>query len=634
MSDPLQPLAGRFTFSGFLRTSSGPRRWLATESDTGRRVIAVATEAGRLATLEAARGVKHRHLASIVEVVRDVGTQALPEGVTIPTAGGVAVAEYLPGNSLRAQLEAGPLNATKAVAWTLRLAESVQALHQAGGVHGAISLRSVVAEPEGRKIAPVLSQLLAQPVAAFCPPERLRGSVETSADDVWALHAVLYAMLTRELPFKGGARDALLRAMLAGRPKPLSAFGINEPVLNEILLRGLVGEKRLRVTDLPDLVKALDGWERDRTVMPPKRAMPRPASRGLADITSGAALGASRDDGVVIDDELLPDDEGTELRTVAPPLGALSVPAGARAAAAPSVAAAPATSVGAAPAISLGAPTAPSVQAAPAASPSALGAAAPAPNAAAKRPSKRVSINPFEKKRQVWPLLVIAALGGGAGVYLAVAPDAPPPAPPSAEPAKPPPPPAAAPAKVVPKRSVAEERDACVVAYFPDGAFKGTPNFEFVCTDKDFRDIASALNAMVSAPEPASGSGGGAAAEAGSAADVLKADAGVKGSGLDWYELPATAIIRRHCCVAAAPLTLPESAGWCEQLQSAVRRIADDSSKAVDLAPAARDFDKAVNCLFANKIARPYVYEKPPSDANRAAFQQFLGRAAVSDARR
>jgi hypothetical protein len=108
----------------------------------------------------------------------------------------------------------------------------------------------------------------------------------------------------------------------------------------------------------------------------------------------------------------------------------------------------------------------------------------------------------------------------------------------------------------------------------------------------------------------------------------------VKGSGLSWYELPATAIIRRHCCTAAPPLTLPESAGWCEQLQSAVRRVADDSSKAVDLAPAARDFDKAVNCLFANKIARPYPYDKPPNDANRAAFQQFLGRAAVSDARR
>jgi hypothetical protein len=619
MPDPRSPLAGRFTFTGLLRTSQGPRRWLATEIETGRRVIAVATEAGRLATLESVKGVKHRHLAGIVDVVRDVDPQSLPEGVVIPTAGGVAVAEYIPGTALKSQLDTGAVNPTKAVAWTLRLAESVQALHQAGGVHGAISSRSVVAEPEARKIAPVLSQLLAQPVGAFCPPERLRGSVETSADDVWALHAVLFAMLTREAPFKGGVRDALLKSMLAGRPKSLSSFGVDEPVLDEILMRGLVGEKRLRVTDLLELVQALDGWERDRTIMPPKRApQQRPASRGLADIASGAALGASRDDGVVIDDELLPQDEGTELRTLVPPLGALSE--GAALAPLP-----PAVSAAAAPAVSAAA-------AGPAAPPPTMSV----PNAPAapggKPAGKRVSINPFEKKRQIWPLLVIAALGGGGGVYLAVAPEAPPPKP-AAEPA--PPPPAPTTAKSVKRRqTVAEDRDACVVSYFPDGTFKGTPAFDFVCTDKDFREIATSLHQMTQPNLAEAGTGGTASTDAGAPADVLKANAGVKGSGLDWYELPATAIIRRHCCQGAAPLTLPESAGWCEQLQSAVRRLADDSSKAVDLAPAARDFDKAVNCLFANKIARPYAYEKPPTDANRAAFQQFLGRAAVADARR
>jgi hypothetical protein len=79
---------------------------------------------------------------------------------------------------------------------------------------------------------------------------------------------------------------------------------------------------------------------------------------------------------------------------------------------------------------------------------------------------------------------------------------------------------------------------------------------------------------------------------------------------------------------------LPETSGWCEQLQTVVRRIADDSGKAGDLAPDARSFDKAVSCLFANKVARVYGYEKAPSDANRQAFQQFLSRAAISEARR
>jgi hypothetical protein len=562
-------------------------------------------EAGRLATVESAKGVKHRNLASVIEVVRDVDALSLPEGVVIPTAGGVAVAEYMPGTTLKKQLDSGALNAAKAVAWTLRLAESVQALHQAGGVHGAISPRSVVAEPEGRKIAPVLSQLLAQPAGAFCPPERLRGSVETSADDVWALHAVLFAMLTAEAPFKGGARDALIKNMLAGRPKLLSSFGVDEPVLDEILMRGLVGEKRLRVTDLPELVQALDAWERDRTIMPPKRPpTPRPASRGLADIVGGTGLGAARDDGIVIDDDLLPDDEGTELRPAAPPLGALPEPPAGAAPAAPALA-------------GVVAPPAPAVV---------------APVVAGKPVSKRVSINPFEKKKQVWPRLILAGVGGGLGVYLAVAPDSTPTKPSADAVMAPPPTVAPTTPKVEKKRlSAAEERDACVVSYFPDGSFTGTPNFEFVCGDKDLREIATSLHQMAVTPAEPSDAG---VVDASAPGDVVKADAGTTRSGLDWYELPATGIIRRHCCAAAAPLTLPESAGWCEQLQSAVRRVADDSSKAVDLAPAARDFDKAVNCLFANKIARPYSYEKPPTDANRAAFQQFLGRAAVADARR
>ena len=87
-------------------------------------------------------------------------------------------------------------------------------------------------------------------------------------------------------------------------------------------------------------------------------------------------------------------------------------------------------------------------------------------------------------------------------------------------------------------------------------------------------------------------------------------------------------------CPQAAPVILPETQGWCEQLQSVVRRMADDSAKSVDLAPGARAYDKAVGCLYANRVRHGYTYSVQPNAGSRALFQQFLSRAAVISARR
>src|SRR5450755_247741 len=611
MAAPRALVAGRYAFAGSLKNSQAVERWIGVESETGRRVVLLAADAGRLTTLDSARGVKHRHLTGVIDVVREVEAASLPSGRALPPGFGIAVAEFVPGKTLHGELLQSGMNPSKAVAWILRLADAVQALHSAGAVHAALSPRSVIAVPEGRAIAPVLSQLVAPGIGAFCPPERLKGSAETAPDDVWALHATLYAALTRHAPYHALTRDALLKQMLSGRPKPLSAFGIDEPALQEILDRGLAYEKRVRVTELPEFIQTLDGWERDPRAMPAKRQVPpRPAPRSLMDIVGATGLGKDRDDGIVIDGSALPDDEGTELNpkplaqaTVAPPPNPALAPV--------PVAPSPThEALSSAPKISV------------AGGPAPVGTVAPAGPI-----QKRLSINPFERKRSVWPLVLIAAIAGGGGVYLAVAPDAPPPKVAVEEPATPVPP-SKSPQPERPKRSPGEARDACVASYFDPGAFGAAQSFSFVCEDGDFREVATRLQQLARPVAPSADTGAAPAVEA------PHADAGVHGSGLDWYELPATAIIRKSCCDGATPITLPETPGWCEQLQTVVRRIADDSGKAGDLAPDARSFDKAVACLFANKVARAYAYEKPPSEANRAAFQQFLSRAAISEARR
>ncbi len=622
MADPRIPIAGRYTFAGALKNSQALERWVGVEQDNGRRVVLAVADAGRLTTLDSARGVKHRHLTSVLEIARDVDSASIPSGQPLRPGYGVAIAEFVPGTTLHSELTRSGMNPSKAVAWILRVADAMQALHSAGAVHGALSPRSVIAIPAGRAIAPVLSQLVAPAMGAYCPPERLKGSAETSPDDVWALHATLYAALTRQAPFSAPTRDALLKQMLSGRPKPLSAFGIDEPALQEILDRGLAYEKRVRVTELSELIATLDGWERDPRAMPAKRQVPpRPATRSLMAIV-GATGSKDRDDGIVIDSASLPDDEGVELdpRLPAPP------PMPALTAALPPVAPTAAASAPAAvPPVAPAPPTRDALGSGPqpivrAASLAGVAGAAPLPI------KKKLSINPFERKRSVWPLVVIAAIVGGGGVYLAVAPDAAAPTPQKELPV----PAAVLPKPQAPERpklSASERRDSCVASYFDPGAFEASQNFAFVCADGDFREVSVQLQHLVRPATPRTGAPG-------NAPEAARADAGARPSGLDWYELPATAIIRKSCCDGATPITLPETPGWCEQLQTVVRRIADDSGKAGDLAPGARSFDKAVACLFANRVGKMYPYEKPPTEANRQAFQQFLSRAAISEARR
>jgi len=623
MADPRIPVAGRYAFAGALKNSQALQRWVGVEQDSGKRVVLAVADAGRLATLDSARGVKHRHLTSVLEIARDVDAGSLPSGQPLAAGFGVAVAEFVPGMTLHSELTRSGMNPSKAVAWMLRVADAMQALHSAGAVHGALSPRSVIAVPAGRAIAPVLSQLVAPAIGAYCPPERLKGSGETSPDDVWALHATLYAALTRQAPYNAPTRDALLKQMLSGRPKPLSAFGIDEPALQEILDRGLAYEKRVRVTELPELIATLDGWERDPRAMPAKRQIsPRPASRSLMAMV-GATGGKDRDDGIVIDGASLPDDEGSELEpkwTAPVPAAPLPALTPALPPIAPSSAAATSTPVAAPPLAPVALAREPLGSGRqPVVSASSLAGVA---GAAAVPVKRKVSINPFERKRSVWPLVVLAAVVGGGGVYLAVAPDAAP-APAQKE--------APAPAAVLPKPSQPERpklsasarRDSCVASYFDAGAFEPSQDFGFVCADGDFRDAALQLQRLARAPRDARG-----------APEAARVDAGARPSGLDWYELPATAIIRKSCCDGATPVILPQTPGWCEQLQTVVRRIADDSGKSGDLAPGARTFDKAVACLFATKVGKMYVYEKAPTDANRQAFQQFLSRAAISEARR
>jgi hypothetical protein len=622
MTEPRSLLGGRYSLGRPVLSSPGEQHWMAIEAVSGRLVVVAIADPGRLSTLEPAQNVRHRHLATVIDVVREVDPGSFPDSVRLPAGAGAAVAEHVPGKTLRAMLEHGPMHPGKAVAWVLRLVDAVQVLHSSGAVHGGISARSVIAEPERRPVAPLLSQLMVPAIGPYCPPERLRGGAESASDDVWALVAVLYTALTAKTPHSGSTREELLKAMLA-RPAPLSASGIKQPVLEEIILRGLAPERRSRATDLGELQSWLETWERDPTVTLPPRAPARAPARGLGDIAIGAAYGTTRDDGIVIDDGGFVDDRGGTLPPPPAPASFVTDSEPPTVLAQRPLGYAPVldSRVAAAPPGLVPKPTTPRVQ-------------VPAPA------QRRVSFNPFERKGSAWPWVLLAAGAGLAAAYalLSSSPKPVADAAPSSAPDVPIPRVAAASAPI---KNADVTRDECVAQHFPPDAFEGRPDFAFVCEDAELPAMARRLGSMVLVADAPTQRDGAVGSDAGIAVDVLRLsgvrvpDAGTAfGSGLEWYELPAIAIIRKACCTNSSPVVLAETAGGCEKLQGAVRRMADDSARAMDLSPATRNYDKAVNCLIANRVKHPYAYGGAPSAASRAAFQQFLGRAAIISTKR
>lgn len=620
---PRAALGGRYHFQAPFRYQDDTPRWLARDERTGEDVVVALVESSRVSKLECIKGFTHPHLAALVDVVHKFEPAALPPGAT-RTDGALLVAEYVAGRTLRHQVAEGPVAPARAVAWWLRLAHAVSEIHSRGGVLGGISPFSITTKAYGRAIPPVLTQLVAPVVGAALSPERLKGNAPDASDDVWALYVSLYWALTGVAPFPGNARDELLKDIAAGTPTPLSAFGVKDEQLEEIMKRGLTGDSAQRAVDIQELIKSLDAWERGLQLPPrPRRGL---APRSLSGIVKGGLTPPVQLGRVAFNPSSLPDQFGPDLKSTPALRARVSDP----------------TPLPGATQTPLPVGVAGSTESSPGIETPAMPAAVPAP--------KRPSVNPFAKKRSIWPVLLgLGLVLGAVAAFFSFGPMRKTnsgPAPSALVPEVAAPKQASSAAVSRPPSSPAQSLNACVRSYFAEGTFAPGAQFDFVCAAGDHRDTTNKLYELSEAKADLEAER--LAAQAASAqpekpdggfqVDTVMGDAG---GGrirrpLGWYELLSTAIVREGCCPNAAPVKLPETTGWCEQLQDVVRDLADDSARAGDLAPRVKRFDKAVDCLFANRVRRPYNEYKtaPLTPEARSAFQQFLAHAAVSDAQR
>ncbi|MER6300639.1 serine/threonine-protein kinase [Kitasatospora sp. NPDC001539] len=157
------------------------------------------------------------------------------------------VMELVRGGSLAALLASqGRLPVWQVARIGLQVLDALQAAHRAGITHRDIKPANILLEHDravltdfgiaaldGDTALTATGAIMGTP--AFMAPEQVRGLPATSASDLWALGATLYAAVQGNSPFNGTHPAAVLVAVATEDPLPATHAGPLGPVLADLL---------------------------------------------------------------------------------------------------------------------------------------------------------------------------------------------------------------------------------------------------------------------------------------------------------------------------------------------------------------------------------------------------------------
>ncbi|HWS87537.1 MAG TPA: protein kinase [Pyrinomonadaceae bacterium] len=209
-------------------------------------------------------------------------------------------AEYVEGETLRARLERGRLEAGEALDAAMQVASALASAHEGGIIHRDIKPENIVVRPDGYVkvldfgLAKLISRQpetganrpkpfdtragLVMGTVHYMSPEQTRGSARVDhRTDIWSLGVVLYEMLTGRAPFEGEDVHRRVISIQEGEPPPLAAYAGGVPErLEEIVRKALAKDPEERyqtardlLSDLRDLKRKLEvGEEMARSSSP------------------------------------------------------------------------------------------------------------------------------------------------------------------------------------------------------------------------------------------------------------------------------------------------------------------------------------------------------------------------------
>ena len=194
---------------------------------------------------------------------------------------------YLAGQTLKDKIVQRPLKLDEALDIAIQTAQGLKVAHQKDIVHRDIKPANLMLTEEGQvKIMDFgLAQLADRSrltktatilgTPAYMSPEQAQRQPTDRRTDIWSLGIVIYEMVTGRVPFEGERQEAVLYAIGAEDPEPITAQRAGLPMeLEWIVGKALAKDAAERYQHVEELIIDLRGLSKNLATVMPRPAQP------------------------------------------------------------------------------------------------------------------------------------------------------------------------------------------------------------------------------------------------------------------------------------------------------------------------------------------------------------------------
>ncbi|MFQ5641986.1 MAG: protein kinase, partial [bacterium] len=177
---------------------------------------------------------------------------------------------YYEGATLKLLIDNCQLTIYQSIEIAIQVAQGLAKAHEQGIIHRDIKPANIMVTRDGvvkivdfglAKLAGV-TQITrtgtTMGTVAYMSPEQTRGETVDQRTDIWSLGAVLYEMLTAQLPFRGDYEQAVVYSILNEEPEPLAELGIKVSAkLEQIVAKALAKSPDRRYQKMKEMLTDL-----------------------------------------------------------------------------------------------------------------------------------------------------------------------------------------------------------------------------------------------------------------------------------------------------------------------------------------------------------------------------------------